>query len=144
MIKDVQRRSVRKAPCGTTLFIWLDPSLYRETPLRLLPRVRGSIVDTCMRHGEIVATCLYQAYSLLRRRKGRDNLGRLKGRGYDLSHLTDMEGHDQIWMGTGPPRSGKSFMKVFVRGESMVVLTFPRARCLQCRLLPLMDVAFTV
>ena len=34
-------------------------------------------------------------------RKGCHNLGGLKGRGYDLSHLTDVEGHESIWVGSG-------------------------------------------
>ena len=58
---------------------------------------------------------LYRACLLLHMWKGRDNLGRLNGRGYDLSRLTDVEG---IWVGSG--------RSLFIRGESTVVLTFPR------------------
>ena len=46
-----------------------------------------------MRDGVTVVGYLYRVRLLLHMRKGRDNLGRLKGRGYDLSHWTDVEGH---------------------------------------------------
>ena len=106
MIKMYQAKVLGKLPA--TLFIWLHPPLQRascEGPQKHSGHLHEGWGDCC---GVLVPNAFAAAHE-----EGARQLRAMKGRGYDLSRLTDVERHNSIWVG-----SGRLLMKVVVGGES--------------------------
>ncbi|KAN0081183.1 hypothetical protein V8E55_008807 [Tylopilus felleus] len=94
MIKMYQAKVLGKLPAA--LFIWLHPPLQRAS-CEGLQKHSGHLHegwgDCC---GVLVPNAFAAAHE-----EGARQLRAMKGRGYDLSRLTDVERHNSIWVGSG-------------------------------------------